>query len=59
MSALNLIYQFGIDKFFETAKRVGLDGIVIPDLSIEEASPYIKEAKKNNIPIIFFQKIQN
>jgi tryptophan synthase alpha chain len=53
MAAVNLIYQYGVASFFKHAKAHKLDGIIIPDLSIESADSYIVEAKKNDIALIF------
>ena len=53
MGSVNLIMQYGMDSFFKHAIKHQLDGIVIPDLSIEAAEPYIKSAQKVKLPIIF------
>ena len=53
MGSVNLIMQYGKDAFFDDAIKHQLDGIVIPDLSIEAAAPYIKVAKAVGLPIIF------
>ena len=37
MSYVNPLLAYGFDKLCADAKRVGLDGFIIPDLSIEEA----------------------
>ncbi|MDD5687186.1 MAG: tryptophan synthase subunit alpha [Elusimicrobia bacterium] len=37
MGYLNPIYNFGLKKFFSEAKKTGVDGIIIPDLSYEES----------------------
>lgn len=49
----NLVYQRGLEKFYKDAKFAGVDGILIPDLPIEEARPYLKAAKKYAIDQIF------
>ncbi|RAP39207.1 tryptophan synthase subunit alpha [Candidatus Marinamargulisbacteria bacterium SCGC AAA071-K20] len=53
MTAVNLVFQYGIETFFKQSKLHGLDGVIIPDLSIESAAPYIKAAKQNDIALIF------
>lgn len=45
----NLIYQYGIEKFYRDAKKVGIDGVLVPDLPIEEMKIFIKSARKNSI----------
>ncbi len=53
MGSVNLIMQYGMDNFFKNAIDHDLDGVVIPDLSIEAAEPYIKSAQRVKLPIIF------
>ncbi|PIU83588.1 MAG: tryptophan synthase subunit alpha [Elusimicrobia bacterium CG06_land_8_20_14_3_00_38_11] len=52
MGYLNPIYRFGIKKFLEKAKKVGVDGLIIPDLTYEESTEITKLAKKYNIAFI-------
>ena len=40
MGYLNPIHQFGIEKFCQECERVGVDGIIVPDLPISE---YLEE----------------
>jgi len=53
MGSVNLVLQYGVDTFFQDADKVGLAGIIIPDLTIESASAYLKSSKQYNVPIIF------
>ena len=34
-------------------KVLGIDGLILPDMSIEESKEYLKSAKKNNLDTIF------
>jgi len=49
----NIVLQYPMDKFFQSCKEHEVQGIVIPDLPIEEAGLALKESKKNNVHIIF------
>jgi len=49
----NLVYQRGIDKFYRDSKRAGVDGVLMPDLPVEESMPYVAAAKKVGIDQIF------
>jgi len=49
----NLVNNFGIENFYSQAKFVGVDGILIPDVPLEEADFYIQAAVKNKIDPIF------
>ncbi len=49
----NPIYRMGLESFFESAKASGIDGVVVPDLPIEEASEYKRLAEAYEIDTIF------
>ncbi|MFQ5580607.1 MAG: tryptophan synthase subunit alpha [Nitrospiria bacterium] len=53
MSYCNPIYVFGIKRFFKEAKRVGVDGLIIPDLPPEEARDFILQSRKTGVDLIF------
>ena len=36
MGYLNPIYNFGLKNFFQKAEKIGVDGLIIPDLPCEE-----------------------
>ncbi|MCD8282138.1 MAG: tryptophan synthase subunit alpha [Prevotella sp.] len=42
MGYLNPIYQFGYGRFFAECKRTGIDGVIIPDLPIDD---YLQDVK--------------
>ncbi len=50
----NLVFCYPERLFLKKAKRAGIDGLIIPDLPVEEAKDLIKEAKKLDLDIIFF-----
>lgn len=50
---VNLIYQYGIERFYREAQKAGVDGILIPDIPIEESSPFVAAAVRYNIDPIF------
>jgi tryptophan synthase alpha chain len=52
-SYLNPILRMGLAKFCQVARHAGVDGTLITDLPIEEASEYLREARKNNLATIF------
>ncbi|MCX7568870.1 tryptophan synthase subunit alpha [Tumebacillus sp. DT12] len=49
---VNPVFQWGIDRFFETAKEVGADGAIIPDLPIEESGEAAAAAAKHGVDLI-------
>ena len=49
----NLVYQMGIPRFYREARKVGIDGVLIPDLPVEESRPYVTSARKSGVSPIF------
>lgn len=52
LTYLNIVYRYGYDEFTAKCAEVGVDGLVIPDLSLEEQGELVPIAKKNDIGII-------
>jgi tryptophan synthase alpha chain len=53
MTYTNILYRKGFDKFMKKAKSLGIDGLILPDMSIEESENYLKAARKNKLDTIF------
>ena len=47
MTYTNILYHKGYVKFISEAKKAGIDGFILPDMSIEESKEYLKAAKSN------------
>ena len=52
MTYTNILYHKGYSKFISEAKKAGIDGFILPDMSVEESEEYLKAAK-NNADTIF------
>ncbi|KAF6247457.1 tryptophan synthase subunit alpha [Nitrosopumilus sp. b3] len=52
MTYTNILYHKGYSKFIKDAKNAGIDGFILPDMSVEESKEYI-DAAKNNADTIF------
>jgi len=48
MTYTNILYHMGYAKFISKAKKAGIDGFILPDMSIEESKEYLKAAKNNS-----------
>ncbi|KAK6937596.1 Tryptophan synthase, alpha chain [Dillenia turbinata] len=48
----NPILKRGVDKFVSTIRSVGVHGLVVPDVPLEETEILRKEAAKNNIELV-------
>ena len=53
MTYTNILYNQTYQKFIAHAKDAGIDGLILPDMAIEESKEYIKAAKKNKMDTIF------
>ena len=45
MTYTNILYHMGYQKFISEAQKVGIDGFILPDMSIEESKEYLNATK--------------
>lgn len=53
MTYFNPVFKMGVERFCEAAKECKVDGLIIPDLPVEEAGEYIKTAKAYSLATVF------
>jgi tryptophan synthase alpha chain len=53
MTYTNILYKKGFDEFMKRAKSVGIDGLILPDMAVEESKTYLDAARKNQLDTIF------
>jgi tryptophan synthase alpha chain len=54
MGYLNPVLQFGIEKFCKTAAEAGIDGVILPDLPLQECLDHYQPLfQQNNLSNIF------
>jgi tryptophan synthase alpha chain len=53
MTYYNPVFRMGVERFFRLAKECLVDGVIVPDLPVEEAGDYKKAASKFGIDTIF------
>jgi len=49
----NCVYRPGINNYYQNLANSGVDALLIPDLSLEEASPFLKAAREHKINQVF------
>ncbi|MHA1649465.1 MAG: tryptophan synthase subunit alpha [Candidatus Helarchaeota archaeon] len=54
MTYYNILLQYGLELFVQDCVRHGVDGIIIPDLPLEESAPLLDKCLKHDIDQIFF-----
>lgn len=54
MGYLNSIMQYGIERFYTKCSEVGIDGVILPDLPLEEYKLYHQKITKAlNLKVVF------
>ncbi|MFU2089824.1 tryptophan synthase subunit alpha [Avibacterium avium] len=49
----NLIYAQGLDHFYQRCAEVGVDAVLVADIPLLAAEPYIQAAKKHGVQPVF------
>jgi tryptophan synthase alpha chain len=50
---LNPVLRYGLDQLAKDAKAAGIDGCLLTDLSVEEASPYVNVMRSAGLDTVF------
>jgi len=53
MTYYNIVYQMGVEAFCSAAERSGVNGVIAPDLPVEEAALYKGAATRYGLDTIF------
>ncbi len=55
MTYYNILFKYGEEAFFQEAARIGIQGLIVPDLPPEEGASYLKWATEYDIaPILIY-----
>ncbi len=58
MTYYNLVYHYGVDRFVKRAKKVGVRGLIVPDLPLEESSPLLSAMQYEELePVMFISPV--
>lgn len=52
MGYMNPVLRYGVQKFCEKAAQSGVDGLILPDIPVDEDEIIERHATSNNIPLI-------
>ena len=52
MTYANVVFSYGMEKFFSNCKKVGIDGIILPDVPFEEKSEFSEVCDKYGVDFI-------
>ena len=53
LTYFNPVFRMGAERFFRLAKSFGVDGVVVPDLPVEEAEAYRETAGRFGVDTVF------
>ncbi len=53
MGYFNPLLVYGLERFLRDAHRAGVDGLIIPDLPVDEAGEYRQEAAAHDLSTVF------
>jgi len=53
LTYFNLVLKRGVGRFMKDCRESGIDGVIIPDLPVEEAKEVIEKAYDNGVDVIF------
>lgn len=59
MTYVNILFQYGISKFVQTAAQCGIAGCIIPDLPPEQADSYSQVCREQQLATIFLVTPKN
>lgn len=52
MTYANVIFSYGAEKFFDKCNKVGIDGIILPDIPFEEKGEFLDVADSHKVDLI-------
>jgi len=53
MTYYNPVFKYGEENFIKDAKDAGVDGVIVPDLPLDEGEYFIKQSRKADLSTIF------
>jgi tryptophan synthase alpha chain len=52
MTYANVVFSYGIERFVKTCKEIGMDGLILPDISFEEKEEFSEICEQYDIDFI-------
>ncbi len=52
MTYANVVFSYGIERFAKTAARVGMDGLILPDVPFEEKEEFASVCREKDLSLI-------
>ena len=52
MTYANVIFSYGAEKFISTCERIGIDGLILPDLPFEEKAEFLPLCRQYHVDLV-------
>ena len=52
MTYANVVFSYGAERFLSTCRRIGIDGIILPDLPFEEKEEFLPLCRTYGVDLI-------
>lgn len=52
MTYANVVFSYGAEKFISTCRDIGIDGLILPDLSFEEKEEFLPTCRQYDVDLI-------
>ena len=52
MTYANVIFSYGAEKFISTCERIGIDGLILPDLPFEEKEEFLPLCRQYHVDLV-------
>ncbi|MGN0425423.1 MAG: tryptophan synthase subunit alpha [Acetatifactor sp.] len=52
MTYANVVFSYGAERFLSACQRIGIDGIILPDLPFEEKDEFLPTCRKYGVDLI-------
>ncbi len=51
MASFSILFRYGTEEFVQAAVEVGIDGLILPDVPLEEAAPIVRTAAARDLAV--------
>lgn len=52
MTYANVVFSYGMDRFFSRCQQLGIDGLILPDVPFEERDEFARPAREHGVILI-------
>ena len=53
----NVVFSYGTDRFLQTCREIGVDGLIVPDLPFEEREEFLPQCLQYGVELIYMLSV--